>query len=238
MKLRTPPTGHRTIVYSPVEYRLNKKFSPGPPGKAIDYINHLRELVEPELKAVIYVRKSRCDQNDSRADQEAFCRRVLKRFRIRVIAVFSEVESGWRFDSDDRERLEAAAAFALRHNAILVAESTSRFIRSRRYSKLNQHTTPTTLEYETLRELTLGVTLATIHHPDLPPAEERSMQTKRGKEAKGHPGGRPPQPGYKKRKRLRLQARVCELLAEGRSLGEIERTTGVPKSTIRDWRDK
>jgi hypothetical protein len=206
-------------------------------GTASDYIRQLAELAtrRPGLKVVLYLRKSLRDSNGSLFGQERQCRKRLRVLGVTIIAVFREVGPGWDFDLADRYALVQAVRCAMQHEAIVVAESTSRFIRSFEYSNKNQHACPRKAEYEALRKLTQGVVLATIHHPDEQSRVERGRQTKRGKDAKGNRGGRPGRAGYKKRRRLKLRDRVLAMRAGGLSLNQIVTKTGVPNATIRRW---
>ncbi len=80
------------------------------------------------------------------------------------------------------------AALAARHGAVLLAESTSRFI----------------------RWVCGDVPLVTLLDPDATWRDERAHQSKRGQRRKGKPGGGPTKswPGYKRVFRLRLMPKV------------------------------
>ncbi|MEI8196178.1 MAG: hypothetical protein WCI73_09745 [Phycisphaerae bacterium] len=134
--------------------------------------------------------------------------------------------------------LADASRIAGANGGIVVAESTSRYIRSGVFnSKTNRNALPSEMEFEELKRQTAGVILATIHHPDLPPKEERRRQTKRGMILRERRGGRPPHmpPGYKKQQRLDDVPKAFSLRREGKSLGEISVLIKRPKSTIQYW---
>ncbi len=82
--------------------------------------------------------------------------------------------------SNARPTLLAAAEYAASKNAILVAPDLSRFIRSETYHRCkNRDAIPTFAEIEGLHELTGGVVLATLAHPDMSESERHSHATKR-----------------------------------------------------------
>ena len=88
---------------------------------------------------------------------------------------------------------------APRYGAIIVAESTDRYLRHHDY---HADTTllPTVGQFEDLKARAQGVTLATVLPPDATKAEVSSHQKKRGQRAKGNKGGRPakkPRDDYK-----------------------------------------
>ena len=65
---------------------------------------------------------------------------------IDVVAVFEETASGW---NGDRKILMAAARTAKMCGAILVTESTCRFVRNKNYHSIeNPDVLPTASEYE------------------------------------------------------------------------------------------
>jgi hypothetical protein len=171
-------------------------------------------------------------------DQKATVLRELARLGIPVIAVYKKIEPGWRLElCPERASLAAAAQRARKHGAILVAESTSRFIRNIDWTTDNQDAVPTKEEFEQLTNLTGGVPLATILYPGASSGEERGYQSRRGQVAKGRKGGRSPKrkPGYKKQRRLALKPEALRLRRDGCGLGTIAKQLGVPKSTVQCW---
>jgi DNA invertase Pin-like site-specific DNA recombinase len=92
---------------------------------------------------------------------------------------------------------------------------------------------PSVAEWQDLMEVTQGVTLATVEHPD---HNSHGRHIKLGQQAKGK-GGRPAktQPGAKKQRREELMPRVLRMHKQGNSFGEIARKLGIAKSTIARW---
>ena len=178
-------------------------FEPGADktGIASDYISDNRSLKRGQ-RVVIYCRVSGNVQERSQnlSNQGENLKNELKQREFVVLKIISEVASGWK---EDRDALKLAAEYALAKDAVLVAESVTRFTRNKDYnSKTNWKVRPTQADYRRLQRDTHGVKLATLINPDATPAEIRSYETKRGKKLKGNPGGRPKKcsPGYKKGK--------------------------------------
>ena len=217
-------------------------------GRASDYIVHLKILVlsRRTLRVVLYCRVSRCWQskNGNLKDQKRYLLRIIRKYqkrynvRIDIVAVFQETASGW---AEDRTKLIDAARTAKVCNAVLVAESSCRFLRSGRFhSSQKPDVLPTIYEYENLMKDTEGATLASIMPPDRPWKKVRSSQTKRGQRSKKTCGGRPPKkyPGYKKERQKKYLELVLQLLRDGYSVADIVRETGIHRSTINDWKRK
>ncbi len=169
--------------------RFLRDYEPPPidatPGKASDYMVHFLDTVKkyPNKPLNNYCRESHSNQDarGSLNEQESNLIKELAKYNKAPLKTFKKVESGWRLENTwDRMCLIQAANHAREKDAILVAEGPSRFIRSFYYSKHRQDIKPSVFEYEQLREITEGVTLATILHPDTSWKEERSYQTKRG----------------------------------------------------------
>ena len=217
--------------------RMAKAFrTEGPEGRASDYIHHLPDVLAtaPDVPIVLWPRCSGRvqDHKGNLDEQEANLRREIERLCGRVIATFRRVGSGWMHEGH-WSSLEAAADYAREHGAILVAESTSRFIRSVDWTTTNQQARPTVQEFEQMAQACHGVLLATIHHPDIDPGEERSVQTQRGQQEKGRKGGRPFK--SKRSRREQLRPRVQELHEQGRSIRQISKLLNVPKTTVDEW---
>ena len=69
------------------------------------------------------------------SDQGENLKNELKQPEFVVLKIISEVASGWK---EDRDGLKLAAEYALAKDAVLVAESVTRFIRNKDYnSKTN-----------------------------------------------------------------------------------------------------
>ena len=73
----------------------------------------------------------------------------------------------------------------------------------------------------------MEVPLATLVDPNAIPEEIRSYETKRGKNAKGNPGGCPKKrcPGYKNRIRQENLPKVLDLYEQGLSAAAIAKKT-------------
>lgn len=222
-------------------HRLHSGNSPTVP--ASRYVHHAKKLAKsrPGTKVVLFCRVSTRDQNKTGnlRDQELSLRRAAKRLGLVVVDSYHEVTSGWIVDLPfGRTGLTWAAEAAKENDAIVLAESTDRFLRNRKFnSKKCPDLLPTKADFEELRRLTWSVTLATLLDPDTHPREVRAYETRRGQKAKGKKGGRPKNnpPGYKKRRRASLFPRVVTMHERGASLGEIASAVGVPRSTIQGW---
>ena len=128
--------------------------------------------------------------------------------------------------------LQHAAKIAKAHEAVLIAESPNRFVRSDHYHSVTNPTAQANaLELERLKMWTRGVPMYTVLHPDATFEQERSYETRRG------PCGRPPKasPGSIKRRRESLLPQALELRSQGKSYREIEEVLKVSYSTVRDW---
>ena len=221
-----------------IKKRERELFEPGAneTGIASDYISHIRSL-KPGQLVVTYCRASTCTQEHFKnlSDQEENLKHELEQRGFTVIRSFQEVGSGWR---EGREALMVAAKHALENDAIVVAESVTRFIRNRDYnSKTNWKVTPNKAEYRRLQLDTQGVKLATLEAPDATPQEIRSYETKRGKKLKGNPGGRPKKccPGYKKREREQYLPKVLVLYKEETNIAAIARSMRLNYNTVYSW---
>ena len=204
------------------------------PGDASSYISKLGPQ-HAGRKVVLVCRVSRRHQSDrgNLKNQEANLRRAAESVGAIVVLVIRYVGSGvnpwW---------VERAAMFAQQHGAILLAESTDRFIRPLDYhSKRNPHAKPTRMDLDDLRFYAAGAPLVTLCEPNAELAEVRSLHSKRGQRSKGRKGGRPRSrtPGYLKQRRTALIDRVKRLRRRGRSLRAIARKTGVPFNTVHRW---
>ncbi len=213
-------------------------FEPGADktGIASDYISDIRRLKRGQ-RVVIYCRVSASDQERSQnlSDQGKNLERELEKLGFNVIESLGEVGAGWK---GDRERLALAAKIAREKKAIVVAESVTRFIRSRDYNSVtNWNAKPTVADYNRLQLETDGVELATLINPDATPEEIRSYETKRGKKSKGNPGGRPKKcdPGYKKRERQMYLPIVLERYKQNKNIAAIARSVNLKYDTVYSW---
>ncbi len=204
-------------------------------GIASDYISDIRSLKAGQ-RVVAYCRVSASDQARSKnlEDQVENLKRKMERLGFIVLEIIKEVASGWQ---EDRDGLLHATEFAVANNAVLVAESATRFIRSRDYKSTNWNVLPTKGEYRRLKRDTQGVMMATLLDPDATPEEIRSYETRRGKNAKGNPGGRPRNrfPGYKKQIRLDYLPIVLALYEQGLNTAAIARKKKLNYNTVYSW---
>jgi hypothetical protein len=145
------------------------------------------------------------------------------------------------------EYLNEAALSAQRHDAILLAATTDRFIRSEWYRSDSERFWRAQAQHHELydlRDCTRGVPLMTYLDPNTPPGECRALLTQWGQAAKGK-GGRPRkadrEPGYAKRRRETYTPMALQRRAQGGSwraiAAEVSRDDGAPVThvTISKW---
>lgn len=210
-----------------------------PVGKASNYIKWLRDIPNLRtLRVVLFCRVSLWKQKHcgNLNRQIAHAQAELRKLGVNVLAVFKEANTAKEFDEDHRT-LAGAAYYAREHDAILVATTTDRYVRHVRFEPSKPHLLPRVHEFEQLLAMTLGVTLATIEHPDATPSEVRSVRSRAGQIESGNNGRRPGKAGYKKRRRLKLQPQAKAMRREARTLGEIEAQLHVKRSTLQGWLD-
>lgn len=206
--------------------------------KASHYIARAKVLLsQPNRKVVLWVRVSGREQKRKHnpADQEAYLRHKATKRGFAVVGVVLHTGSGWVIGNPDFLR---AVRMARRRGAILLAETTDRFVRHKDYhSDTNFNAQASESQLAELSRLADGVVLATYLHPDASPARVRRFQSKRGQWAKDNKGGRPlkKRPGYLKDRKTRLLPRVVKLYEQGHTLREIARRVSVPHTTIRNW---
>ncbi len=203
-------------------------------GTASNYIRDFK-LIQRGTKVVLCLRVSGCtqQQNKNLDDSESFLRKELEQIGAIVVGVIRHVGSGW-----DPEWLLPAVRLGKKHGAVLLAESTDRFIRNPYYhSRFWQNGQASELDLQYLRRTVGDATLVTWLHPDATPAEIRSHQRKRGQEAKGNKGGRPKKKkaGYKKELREEWKPQVLLMHREGNSIPDIMRITKLKRRTIYNW---
>lgn len=200
-------------------------------GKASDFIKPFD--LPPGALVVLACRVSgRRQRGDTLTGQVAWVRYQIALRGVRAVEVVTHVGPGW-----DPWWLARAAAIAAEYGAVLVADSTDRFIRSPAYGGTAQNFQARPTDLEELSYWTEGVPLMTLLHPDATPAEVRAHQRRRGQWASGNKGGRPAAhaAGYKKQQREELLPRVVELHHAGLSGRQISADTGVPEATVRRW---
>jgi DNA invertase Pin-like site-specific DNA recombinase len=208
-----------------------------PVGKASDYIKWLCDMPNlPGLRVVLYCRVSLWKQKHygNLKRQIAHAKAELRKLGVKVIAVFKEANTAKEFDECHRT-LAGAAYYAKEHDAILVATATDRYVRHRQFVPKRPDLLPRVHEFEQLVAMTLGVTLATITHPDAPPEEVQGIRSRAGQIESGNNGGRPGKAGYKNRRRKQMKPAAIEMREEGRTLGEIAAKLRIKKSTLQGW---
>ncbi len=232
----------RKRKYASARERIRKRypelFEPGANeiGIASDFISDIRSLKSGK-PVVIYCRVSSSDQDykQNLSDQMVSMQDRIKQKGYEIIRTIKDVCSGWQ---EERDGLLLAAKIAQKNKAVVVAESPTRLIRSRDFnSKTNWKVQPTVAEYRRLQRDTRGVKLATLVNPDATPEEIRSHETRRGKNAKGNPGGRPRKrcPGYKLRIRQEYLPKVLDLYERRKNKALIARMTGLNYNTVYSW---
>ena len=194
------------------------------------------ETIRPGTLVVLWCRVSSDLQNVSgnNDDQEADLRAAVEARGGAVVAVVTY--AGPVVDAD--AALYRAANVAAQAGAVLLAETTSRFIRHHDYHpKLRPHLTPTANGLRDLRWLCGDVPLVTLLDPDATWRDERAHQSKRGQRRKGKTGGRPTKkrPGYKKAFRLRSIPKVRWMQIVGMSDRAIARALGTDKRNVGRW---
>lgn len=127
--------------------------------------------------------------------------------------------------------LKELADYARRHGAVLLAESESRFVRSRQFHSINNpDAKPSDAEFAELAAVTGGATLAILDPPDA----EASARIRRGMCTRAKRGGRPCSPGEMKARRNREMPIALEMLATC-SLREVAIELDRPKASIQNW---
>lgn len=153
-----------------------------------------------------------------------------------VVGQLKEIGPGWDLDRGSRLALEAAVREAKQVNGVIVLESIARLLRHPFYDG-ERNNLPTVHQLQQLAVILDGVPLATVVPPEATAAEIKSYETKRGQQAKGRTGGRPPrkQPKGLADRRKRLASVALRLRERNKSWNAIAVEIGVPRSTIRDW---
>jgi hypothetical protein len=188
-------------------------------------------------KVLLLCRVSSSDQdrNGSLKAQSEWCRKSLVERGYELFSEFLEVASGW---AEDRDVLIRAAKKAKQIGAVLVAESTDRFIRPRYFNpSKNPDAWPSDEEFCRLHTDTLGVPLRTILPWNWRWSRVRAHQIRRGQLIKDRKGGRPKikKPGYKKLLRFTNISKIYWLRLCGVMSHEIRDLTGIPKRTLQRW---
>jgi DNA invertase Pin-like site-specific DNA recombinase len=211
-----------------------------PTGKASNYITQLDQYREkhPDMKVIFYGRVSSRTQGRKKnlKNQKIQLESEHINRNIPTLGYYREICSG-RIIDDDRWALVAAVREAKKHNAVIVAASTDRFLRNYFYESDHPEILPTEHEYEKLKKLTGNIPLLTLLDPDMDPLKVRGYQSKWGQGQKGKRGGRPRErrPGYKKQIREEKLPDVLRLYRDGKSIGYIAKMMDLAWSTVKDW---
>ena len=193
--------------------------------------------VPPGTPVVLWCRVSSGPQaaNGNNADQEAELRAAAAARGCPVVAV--RTHDGRATDAE--AKLYDAARTAAAAGAVLLAEGTSRFVRSPNFHPSSRpNATPAAPHLRNLKPACGDVPLATLHHPDETPAEERGRQTVRGMEQKGRHGGRPRKAEprhYAMDRNRRLRPKARYLYRMGKSLHAIARTLKTSRRNVQRW---
>lgn len=199
-------------------------------GKASKYIltaDYTRE--EPYQP---FLRVSTCQQGKRQnlLGQEIHLTRILAQAGRTILPPI-------RFEWSGRgmERLEKtfeASNQAQKYGAILLAATTDRFIRSCLFRSNHRLYCQAQASEEELQDwkLTVGNTPVMTHlHPDSTPGECKALLTLWGLAVKDK------EPGYKKRRKLDLKAKVIELRLLGWGYQRIGKTLQVTRTTVEKW---
>jgi DNA invertase Pin-like site-specific DNA recombinase len=230
---------NRDIIVSAAR-RLLWTCGPQESAVASNFFRHLEDVMRKGCRLfVIYCRVSERMQNHkgNLRDQMKLLRSLIEYQGGTVVDVFGEIAAGWelRNEPDKRSKLFDAIAAAEKVGAVVVTESTDRYLRHPLYTAMDQDLQPTLRQFQELQQKANCVMLATLLHPDASPRKVRGHQSKRGQQVKGKKGGRPKKPGHMKRRRKNLLAEVRRMREAGNSLGVIAKQTNVPKPTIQVW---
>jgi len=213
-----------------------RRLQPGPARKYIRKFNiKSGDLVWLVCRVSEHVQRR--NKNDD--GQATFLRKEVKQRGGVVVGVTKITISGFH-----PYWLAKAAALAKQHGAILLAETTDRYVRHPFYhsaawpSAQARHT-----DLDVLAYYADGADLMTFLDPEATPREVRSQQSKRGQWAKDNKGGRPAKentnptshPGCLKQRRVDNYEIVRQLKQDGVSVPEIMKTTGVKRDAVYRW---
>jgi len=202
--------------------------------KAGDYLHRISEMPAGSF-CVIFARVSSPSQKDHLELQLSACKAAAERHGFICVGMFSVI--GPANGPDARRVLKKAAAMAKQHGGFVLAESTSRFVRSAKFNpSTNRDAVPSIGEFEDLKRDVSGVLLVTVHDADLSPEVEHALETKRGMMPLDKRGGRPQRRHYKgKVERLKDVPKAIEYWKDYMSLGDIAKALSRKKSTIQSW---
>ena len=156
-------------------------------GNAGNYIKH--NVIRSGDTVVLACRVSGHTQHRGRndANQRDGLREKVERLGGEIVGVVCVEAAGF-----DPCWIRPAVIIARQHGAIIVAESTDRFVRHPAFhSKKAWRLQARECDLQELALFADGVTLVTILHPNALPEEVRQHQTNRGLKSKNKRGGRP-----------------------------------------------
>lgn len=215
-----------------------KPFKPeSPPGIASDYIQLLEYILKnyPNEKIVLFCRaSSKTNQKNTLPVQVADLKNNIQKMGGIIVDEYQFVDSGKLSFEHIKRHWKKAAKLARKHGAILVAESTDRFIRSNEFTHQNKNAPISVPEFEELAAATIGVRLATY----LPPDEKMEIVCRHQAERKKRLGTQK-KSGRHRKQRTTQETKsdipiLKECLKKGDSLRKIEQHHGIPRSTA--WR--
>lgn len=202
-------------------------------GKASNFIKHFGTNAWLGIRVVLCCRVSTQSQRNHLPDQVAYLTRIVEAAGGTVVDIVCY--EGW---GGNPNWLVDAARKAQACGAILLAETTDRFIRSDDYHQSKRPNSQATEDdLELLRMCVGDVTLMTDLPPDETPGNVRSLQSSRGKNAKGNNGGRPKKRKKRIQKRwsIETKAQARQLHAKGFSLRRIAAKLNATVSTVQYW---
>jgi hypothetical protein len=173
-------------------------------------------------------------RTENPSDQEKELRAAVEQ-RGGVVGIVTKYEGSGKIQRSDFDPnpLSNAARKAKRRGAILLAESTGRFVRHVHFiPNLDRTPSPSDDDLQGLAFWTLGVPLMTLADPDDPIGVVRGRESARGQRQKNRKGGRPM--SKKRRKEEKLEQVLC-LHYYGWGYRRIGEYVDVPWRTVKDW---
>jgi hypothetical protein len=181
------------------------------------------------MPVILQARVSRPAQAGHLTDVLAYLRSVAKRAGVQIVGEVGRVVQGWR-DLRDREDLEEARSLAIEHGGFVLAESTSRLLRSSDFHPWDREgAMPSVRQFCELTRLFHPVELVTAVHPDASPAEVKRH------ESKVRAGFADRCRTYLPRIEPEFKEEARRLYAGGMSLGELAERYQRRKSVIQYW---
>ncbi len=201
------------------------------PGKASNYITCMGDLDGVHTCFLVCrVSTKQQDHTGNLGGQTDFLSKVACRASWEVLEVVRHVGSGI-----DPHWLQEWAQKAKEKGAVLLAESTDRFIRHAHFQSSDSVFSDMQADEQDLQRLkkaTRGVILVTVYDPDSPPESIRSSQRKRGQAAKENSGGRPEKKITRRELKEGNIEQVVSWYRGGFSTREISRKLALQKVTV------